>query len=45
MAVHHVLKDGTKLESIKGHVVRRCDAEAVYSLMEKINEKERDKTK
>lgn len=37
MAVYHVLKDGTKVETVRGHVVKRADAEAVYALVETIN--------
>lgn len=33
----HVLKDGTVLEDITGHVVRVEDAEPVYKLMDAIN--------
>ena len=37
MAVYHVLRDGSRPKDIKGHVVKRTDAEAVYNLIESIN--------
>ena len=39
MKVHHVLKDGTRVEDISGHVVRLKDAESVYSLISKMNQR------
>ena len=36
--VKHILKDGTVLTDITGHIVRIEDAEAVYQLMDKLNE-------
>lgn len=39
MNVIHILKDGSKLTDITGHVVRKADAESVYHLLHKINEK------
>ena len=38
--VRHILKDGTVLTDITGHVVKMEDAEAVYLLMDKMNERE-----
>lgn len=40
MIVTHVLKDGTVLPDITGHIVKRSDAKAVYDLMEQINKKQ-----
>lgn len=37
MAVKHVLKDGTVLDDIAGHVVRMQDAQGVYTLIDGIN--------
>lgn len=37
--VKHILKDGTELHDISGHVVKRQDAKAVYALIERINER------
>lgn len=37
--VKHILKDGTVLKDITDHVVKVEDAEAVYVLMDKINDK------
>lgn len=39
MAVIHVLKDGTVLKDITGHVVKEKDAPSVYALMEKMKGK------
>lgn len=39
MRIHHVLKDGTRLDDISGHVVRVQDAETVYNLIAKMNER------
>lgn len=33
----HILKDGTRLEDVSGHIVRIQDAETVYKLMDSIN--------
>ena len=38
--IKHILADGTRLDDIRGHVVRVRDARSVYSLMDKINEEE-----
>lgn len=35
--VIHILKDGTRLADIAGHIVKVSDAETVYRLMEEIN--------
>lgn len=37
--VTHVLKDGTVLPDITGHIVKRSEAKAIYDLMEQINQK------
>ena len=37
--IYHILKDGTVLEDITGHVVQVEDAEPVYRLMRAINER------
>lgn len=37
MSVIHILKDGTILEDITGHVVRIEDAGPLYDLIDKIN--------
>jgi len=36
--VTHILKDGTRLDDIRGHVVKREDAEALYRLIHSINQ-------
>lgn len=42
--VVHILKDGTRLEDITGHVVRISDAEAVYGLMDYVNRRLKNET-
>ena len=37
--IKHILKDGTVLKDITNHVVKVEDAETVYALMDKINDK------
>ena len=37
MQVVHILKDGSVVEDITGHVVQVEDAEAVYRLIDSIN--------
>lgn len=41
MAVIHILKDGTRLDDITGHVVRMEDAEELYRLIDNINQKKK----
>ena len=41
--VKHVLKDGTVLEEITGHVVKKEDALLVYQIMERLREKRKEK--
>lgn len=36
MVVKHILKDGKVLTDISGHVVKSKEAEAVYTLLNKI---------
>lgn len=46
--VKHIMKDGTVLNDITGHVVKMEDAEVVYAILDKINErvrKEKDNDK
>ena len=37
--VKHVMKDGTVLDDITGHVVRKKDVPSIYALIEEINRK------
>lgn len=37
--VINILRDGTRLDDLAGHVVRVQEAEAAYDLMDKINER------
>lgn len=39
MRIHHILKDGTRTDDISGHVVRIEDAESVYNLISKMNQR------
>ncbi len=41
MRVVHILKDGTVLNDITGHVVRIEDAEPLYQLIDSINRESR----
>lgn len=45
MAVTHILKDGTKLNDIRGHVVRMEDVPNVYTLIDQINQRTIRRTK
>lgn len=38
MTIRHILKDGTVLENVSGHIVKMKDAKALYDLMDRINE-------
>lgn len=44
MAVIHILRDGSIVEDITGHVVRMEDAEALYQLIDRINQEGSKKT-
>lgn len=39
MGVVHILKDGTRVDDITGHVVRMEDAENLYRMIRRINRK------
>lgn len=39
MAIIHILKDGSIVEDITGHVVKMEDAESLYQLIDSINRK------
>lgn len=41
--VRHILKDGTVLDDITGHVVKMEDARMVYELLDKINQERGEK--
>lgn len=43
MAVKHILRDGTVLDDITGHVVKMEDARVVYELLDKINQERGEK--
>lgn len=43
MAVIHILKDGTQLKDITGHVIRMTDAESFYSLLDAVNKRKTKK--
>lgn len=38
--IHHVLKDGTKVDSIEGHMIKAKDFPVLYEIVIKINQKE-----
>lgn len=39
--IHHVLKDGTEVDDIKGHVIKAKDQVVLYEVINRINEEER----
>lgn len=41
--ITHILKDGTVLEDITGHVVKKEDTPLAYGVLEQKKEKEREK--
>lgn len=41
MAVYHILKDGTQVADITGHIVKIEDAEPLYRYLHSINQKRR----
>lgn len=43
--VKHVLKDGTNVNDITGHIVKMKDARSVYNLIESINQSKLRKEK
>ena len=40
--ITHVLKDGTVLEDITGHVIKQDDAPMVYQIIEQMEREERN---
>lgn len=40
ITIKHVLKDGTKVSDVAGHVVKAAEHEALYQVMERIINKE-----
>ena len=43
MSVIHILKDGSQVKDITGHVVKMSDAKELYTLLESINSKRSQK--
>lgn len=41
--IRHVLKDGTRPDTLAGHIVRISDAKTVYQVMESIRRSENEK--
>ena len=41
MPIYHVLRDGTRVKDVTGHVVKLEDARNIYSLMETMNQTHR----
>lgn len=39
--VVHILKNGSRVSAIKGHVVKKDEIPAVYALIEKMNRRKR----
>lgn len=45
MSVVHILKDGTRLNDITGHVVRLEDAESLYRFLDSLNQNNLNKSR
>lgn len=45
MTVIHILKDGSRIDDIRGHVVKLEDASTLYQLIHKINQKSHNRKK
>jgi hypothetical protein len=43
MKIKHILKNGTVLEDIKGHLVKKEDALVVYQIREQMNNRRKEK--
>lgn len=41
MTIHHILKDGTKVPDITGHVIKADEHETLYQVINKINERKK----
>ena len=41
--VRHILKDGTVLKEINGHVVKKEDLPSVYNLIDQMNKERKEK--
>ena len=39
MAVFHVLKDGSRIDSVEGYVVKKADADPLYQFITSFNRK------
>lgn len=40
ITIQHVLKDGTKVDSIKGHVIKAEDHPVLYEVIDRISRKD-----
>ena len=40
ITIKHVLKDGTKVDSVEGHVIKAEDFPLLYEVMDRINRKD-----
>lgn len=38
--IHHVLKDGTQVDSVEGHVIGAKEFQLLYEVVNRINRKE-----
>lgn len=43
MKIKHILKNGTVLEDIKGHLVKKEDALVVYQIREQMNNRRKER--
>lgn len=44
MSIIHILKDGTRVDDIRGHVVKIADAAPLYELIHSMNKEARPST-
>lgn len=42
ITVHHVLKDGSKVKDVTGHVIKADEHSVLYEVINRINKKEED---
>lgn len=42
--VIHILKNGTQVNSIENHVVRKADTEQTYEIIQRMNNRKRGRT-
>ena len=43
ITIQHVLKDGTKVDSVEGHVIKADEFSVLYEVIDRINRKDQKK--